>query len=253
MEVASQWFLQNTKTNYHCSICSHVSIWTNEPVQTPRNSTTKCSLMQKIVISSRVMMRSWTGLVFPRTAPNEIRTVAVLKSALIILQRRKYGTDLFYLFFTHGHIKLSTTEHLAFNYFDRWWNNNQLCHVSHPKSSHNQKVEFTYRCWLLFFPHAYARCSGGEDPTASQRQPATCWCPHCWSHISLGRSSGNQSQWRSSRVHPETLDTWIKSLWERAVSAHLKPEISHSRTTFSSTLVWTGEQWKEALLCYISE
>lgn len=41
--------------------------------------------MEKMVISSTVMMRSCTGLVLPRTAPNEIRTVAVLKSALIIL------------------------------------------------------------------------------------------------------------------------------------------------------------------------
>ena len=41
--------------------------------------------MAKIPISSTVMMSSWTRLVFPRTAPKEIRTVAVLKSALIIL------------------------------------------------------------------------------------------------------------------------------------------------------------------------
>lgn len=40
------------------------------------------------MISSMVMMRSCTGLVLPRTAPKEIRTVAVLKSALIILQER---------------------------------------------------------------------------------------------------------------------------------------------------------------------
>lgn len=45
--------------------------------------------MEKIVISSMVMMRSCTGLVLPRTAPKEIRTVAVLKSAFIILQERK--------------------------------------------------------------------------------------------------------------------------------------------------------------------
>ncbi len=45
--------------------------------------------MEKIVISSKVMMRSCTGLVLPRTAPKEIRTVAVLKSALIILQEKE--------------------------------------------------------------------------------------------------------------------------------------------------------------------
>lgn len=44
--------------------------------------------MEKRVISNTVMMRSCTGLVLPRTAPKEIRTVAVLKSALIILQER---------------------------------------------------------------------------------------------------------------------------------------------------------------------
>ena len=37
-----------------------------------------------------VMMRSCTGLVFPRTAPKEIKTVAVLKSALIILQETSH-------------------------------------------------------------------------------------------------------------------------------------------------------------------
>ena len=56
---------------------------------TPRIPTTMCSLMQKVVISSRVMMRSWTGLVFPKTAPKEMSTVAVLKSALIILHVTK--------------------------------------------------------------------------------------------------------------------------------------------------------------------
>lgn len=56
---------------------------------TCRNSATTCSLMEKMVISSIVMMRSCTGLVLPRTAPKEIRTVAVLKSALIILQERE--------------------------------------------------------------------------------------------------------------------------------------------------------------------
>lgn len=50
---------------------------------------TRCSLMEKMVISRTVMMRSCTGLVLPRTAPKEIRTVAVLKSALIILQEEK--------------------------------------------------------------------------------------------------------------------------------------------------------------------
>lgn len=42
--------------------------------------------MEKMVISSTVMIRSCNGLVLPRTAPKEIRTVAVLKSALMILQ-----------------------------------------------------------------------------------------------------------------------------------------------------------------------
>lgn len=51
---------------------------------------TKCSLMEKMVISSTVMMRSCTGLVFPRTAPKEISTVAVLKSALMILEERVF-------------------------------------------------------------------------------------------------------------------------------------------------------------------
>lgn len=49
---------------------------------------TKCSLREKMVISSTVMMRSCTGLVLPRTAPKEISTVAVLKSALMILEEQ---------------------------------------------------------------------------------------------------------------------------------------------------------------------
>ena len=55
-------------------------------VLTKRILTTRCSLIEKMPISSTVMMRSCRGLVLPRTAPKEIRTVAVLKSALIILQ-----------------------------------------------------------------------------------------------------------------------------------------------------------------------
>lgn len=58
-------------------------------VLTFKTVATRCSLMEKTVISSMVMMRSCTGLVLPRTAPKEIKTVAVLKSALIILQDRE--------------------------------------------------------------------------------------------------------------------------------------------------------------------
>lgn len=51
---------------------------------------TKCSLMEKMVISNTVIMSSCTGLVLPRTAPKEISTVAVLKSALMILEEQVY-------------------------------------------------------------------------------------------------------------------------------------------------------------------
>lgn len=47
---------------------------------------TRCSLPAKTAISRIVMIIIWIGLVFPRTAPKEIRTVAVLKSAFIILR-----------------------------------------------------------------------------------------------------------------------------------------------------------------------
>lgn len=63
-------------------------------VLTLRTLATRCSLMEKMVISSTVMMRSCKGLVLPRTAPKEIRTVAVLKSALIILQDKDRKTEI---------------------------------------------------------------------------------------------------------------------------------------------------------------
>lgn len=69
---------------FFCSVHGHTCTCYYE--LTSMIATTRCSLTEKMVISSMVMMRSCTGLVLPRTAPNEIRTVAVLKSALIILQ-----------------------------------------------------------------------------------------------------------------------------------------------------------------------
>lgn len=70
--------------------------------------------MEKTVISSMVMMRSCTGLVLPRTAPKEIRTVAVLKSALIILQERKavkvqQVTSSLFLVSGNSHLRRSQT------------------------------------------------------------------------------------------------------------------------------------------------
>lgn len=59
--------------------------WICDPL-TSNTVATKCSLREKMVISSTVMMRSCTGLVLPRTAPKEMSTVAVLKSALMILE-----------------------------------------------------------------------------------------------------------------------------------------------------------------------
>lgn len=48
-------------------------------------STTRYSLPAKTEISMIVMISIWIGLIFPRTAPKEIKTVAVLKSAFIML------------------------------------------------------------------------------------------------------------------------------------------------------------------------
>lgn len=58
---------------------------------------TRCSLTEKMVISSMVIIRSCTGLVLPRTAPNEIRTVAVLKSALIILREVEETSNVLFI------------------------------------------------------------------------------------------------------------------------------------------------------------
>lgn len=56
---------------------------------TPRTLSTMNSLTANSVTSNIVMTNSWTGLVFPRTAPNEMRTDPVQKSALIMLKRIK--------------------------------------------------------------------------------------------------------------------------------------------------------------------
>lgn len=59
-------------------------------IPTFRTSTTRYSLHEKSVISRIARIIIWTGLVFPRRAPNEIKTVAVLKSALIMLGLRRW-------------------------------------------------------------------------------------------------------------------------------------------------------------------
>lgn len=63
-------------------------------ILTPRTVATRCSLIEKMVISIMVMMSSCKGLVLPRTAPKEIRTVAVLKSAFMILQEKEESKSL---------------------------------------------------------------------------------------------------------------------------------------------------------------
>lgn len=47
------------------------------------------SLMANSVTSKTAIINSWRGLVFPKTAPNEISTEPVQKSALIILKTEK--------------------------------------------------------------------------------------------------------------------------------------------------------------------
>lgn len=47
------------------------------------------SLTANSVTSNMAMTSSWTGLVFPRTAPNEMSTEPVQKSALIMLRETK--------------------------------------------------------------------------------------------------------------------------------------------------------------------
>jgi len=49
------------------------------------------SLTANSVTSNMAMTSSWTGLVFPSTAPNEISTAPVQKSALIMLQQTEPG------------------------------------------------------------------------------------------------------------------------------------------------------------------
>lgn len=47
------------------------------------------SLTANSVTSNTAITSNWTGLVLPRTAPNEISTEPVQKSALIILKETK--------------------------------------------------------------------------------------------------------------------------------------------------------------------
>lgn len=69
-----------------CDVQSYVSITRTLTLNT---STTRCSLTAKTAISKIVMVSIWIGLVFPRTAPKEIRTAAVLKSAFIMLRKEE--------------------------------------------------------------------------------------------------------------------------------------------------------------------
>lgn len=56
---------------------------------TPNAVSTMNSLTANSVTSNIAMISSWTGLVLPRTAPKEINTEPVQKSALIILEKRR--------------------------------------------------------------------------------------------------------------------------------------------------------------------
>ena len=58
---------------------------------TPSRLSRIYSLMENRVTSNMAMTSSWTGLVFPKTAPKEISTAPVQKSALIILDRTEPG------------------------------------------------------------------------------------------------------------------------------------------------------------------
>ncbi len=57
---------------------------------TPRTESRMNSLMAKIVTSKMAITSSCTGLVFPKTAPKEISTEPVQKSAFIMLQNNNY-------------------------------------------------------------------------------------------------------------------------------------------------------------------
>lgn len=52
------------------------------------------SLTANSVTSNSAMNSSWTGLVLPRTAPNEMSTEPVQKSALIILKQTKFNGNI---------------------------------------------------------------------------------------------------------------------------------------------------------------
>ena len=70
-----------------------------------------------------------------------------------------------------------------------------------------QCIGFTSQLRLWSFRCPCARSPAWAGPTAGRRQPRAGWLQHYWSHISSGRSSGSQIQWRSSHGHPGTLGT----------------------------------------------
>lgn len=59
---------------------------------TLKTSNPRCSFPAKITISIRDMIMSWNGVVTPKTAPNEMRTVAEAKSAFNKLLENYFDT-----------------------------------------------------------------------------------------------------------------------------------------------------------------
>lgn len=73
-----------------CGVCWYVLMtYALVPELTPRRERRMNSFTANRVTSNTAITNSWTGLVFPSTAPKEIRTEPVQKSALIMLQKER--------------------------------------------------------------------------------------------------------------------------------------------------------------------
>lgn len=145
--------------------------WQTKVTYTLRRLRRSHSLRMNPVTSSRAMMVSWTGLVFPKTAPMEMSAEAVHISATT----RLYMCPL-------GHVCMSNTANSK----------------GAPPTSSNW-------CWPSLCstrtPFRWERW-----PIGSPRQPRGGWSRCCWSHIGRERSLRSQILGRQSPVHPGTLE-----------------------------------------------